>query len=64
MARTGRPLKDIDWEVADKAAALMCTGEEIAALCKVNYERNILCTDSYYSNSCRSLLNSNKEKKT
>lgn len=34
----GRHKKDIDWEVAEKAASLMCTGEEIAALCKVSYD--------------------------
>ena len=34
----GRPRKQIDWEVADKAAALFCTGEEIANLCKVSYD--------------------------
>lgn len=33
-----RPKKQVDWEVADKAAALFCTGEEIAALCKVSYD--------------------------
>ena len=33
-----RPKLEVDWEVAEKAAALFCTGEEIAALCKVSYK--------------------------
>lgn len=32
-----RPKKQIDWDVADKAAALFCTGEEIANLLGVHY---------------------------
>ena len=34
----GRPRKEIDWDLADKSAALMCTGEEIANLCSVSYD--------------------------
>jgi hypothetical protein len=33
-----RPRKEIDWDIADKAAALFCTGEEIANLCGVSYD--------------------------
>jgi len=34
----GRPRKEINWDLAEKAAALMCTGEEIAALQGVSYD--------------------------
>ena len=34
----GRPRKEFSWDVAEKAAALMCTGEEIAALCDISYD--------------------------
>ena len=33
-----RPRKEVDFELADKAAALFCNGEEIASLCKVSYD--------------------------
>lgn len=33
-----RPRLEINWETAEKAAALMCTGEEIANLCNVSYD--------------------------
>ena len=33
-----RPRKEIDWDLADKSAALMCSGEEIAHLCGVSYD--------------------------
>lgn len=38
MSNVGRPKKEIDWDLADKSAALMCTGEEIANLCCVSYD--------------------------
>lgn len=34
----GRPRKEVDFDIAEKAAALMCTGEEIAHLCEVSYD--------------------------
>lgn len=34
----GRPKKEIDWDLADKSAAMMCTGEEIAHLCCCSYD--------------------------
>ena len=48
----GRPRKEINWKVAETAAALHCTGEEIAALCDVSYdtlERRVKELDDYDS---------------
>lgn len=33
-----RPLKVIDWALVDSACEIMCTGEEIASLCGVDYD--------------------------
>ena len=31
-----RPKKEIDWDLAERSAALFCTGQEIANLCTVS----------------------------
>lgn len=33
-----RPRKEFDWKIAENAAALMCTGEEIASLLDISYD--------------------------
>lgn len=36
--KTGRPLKKIDWEKAEKLANIFCTGEEIASILGMDYD--------------------------
>lgn len=36
--KTGRPRKEIDWEVVNKLLHIQCTGEEIAAFLDISYD--------------------------
>jgi hypothetical protein len=37
-AKRGRPVKEIDWKLAEKLAQIACTDEEIASICGVSLE--------------------------
>lgn len=36
--RTGRPYAEINWDTVENLCAIHCTGEEIAAILKVDYD--------------------------
>lgn len=56
----GRPRKEVDWNLIDDLCSIHCTGEEIAAILKVDYDTlNARCKEQhgegfsdYYKKAC------------